>query len=237
MISRIQVQGSMTRRHEQTHKTEHLDKNYLQRSNNRSSKIEHFSAFTSQGWPVLHDWKSYAWDTHHTLMLPRLSFSAVSHNQGAKNQVNQYERDHWGCDSLSTGKEEQKADQCLKNYLKAMAMTRTIWLINKKIETTKNKPNFEYIFNQLIKHSDLEMNNCGFHRSCVVSKVVEFSSVFNRLHSCQDKLHVKCKNSTQNWWITFAKSHRKNFAAEMFCVGISCLLLPPLGWCLFENIH
>lgn len=130
-------------------KTEHLDKNYLQRRNNRSSKIEHFSAFTSQEWPV-HDWKSYAWDTHHALMLPRLSFSAVSHNQGAKNQVNQYERDHWGCDSFSTGKEEQKADQCLKNYLKAMAMTRTIWLINKKIETTKNKQNFEYIFNQLI---------------------------------------------------------------------------------------
>lgn len=64
-------------------KTEHLDKNYLQRSNNRSSKIEHFSAFTSQGWPV-HDWKSYAWDTHHALMLPRLSFSAVSHNSRSK---------------------------------------------------------------------------------------------------------------------------------------------------------
>jgi hypothetical protein len=50
-------------------------------------------------------------------MLPRLSFSAVTHNQGAENQVIQYERDHWGCNSLSTRIRRTESWPVLKELL------------------------------------------------------------------------------------------------------------------------
>jgi hypothetical protein len=74
-------------------------------------------------------------------------------------------------------------------------MINTHCVISQGIETAAEK--WEYGNNSPSwQQSDLKMSNCGFHRSCVVLKVVEFPFFFNSFAFLPDKLHKRIRTSS-----------------------------------------
>jgi len=112
-------------------------------------------------------------------MLPTLSSSAVTCHQGKGNQLNSVSQgslriQQFGCQKYGHFWAEKRWKDCV-----TWPMIISYCPLKPTIETTEININIWHI-SPTYQLSDLEMNNCGLHGSCVVSKVVEVPSFFNR---------------------------------------------------------